>query len=129
MKHLSFIDEIVNDTITHLEETIHSTNNTETTHKKSISKKQFQEGYAKGKGFGSILKEALAQEDIVMELEELMKDEKKPNALSRTLKDTFGDSLRHVDYLFSSKFGYAARKVPAHMPHMINRDILISLQI
>ena len=42
--------------------------------------------------------------------------------------DTFGDSLRHVNKLFNAAFGYTARKVPAHMPHMIDKDILIELQ-
>ena len=39
----------------------------------------------------------------------------------RRLMDTFADSLRHVNQLYNKLFGYHARKVPAHMPHMINR--------
>ena len=46
----------------------------------------------------------------------------------RKLLDTFGDSLRFVDFMYSEEYGYALRKVPAHMPHMINRDIMMSLQ-
>lgn len=37
----------------------------------------------------------------------------------RKLLDTFADSLRHVNKLFNNIYGFAARKVPSHMPHMI----------
>ncbi|XP_070534877.1 N-acetylglucosamine-1-phosphotransferase subunits alpha/beta-like isoform X2 [Ptychodera flava] len=47
--------------------------------------------------------------------------------VGRRLLDTFGDSLRHVNKLFNKKFGYAARKVPAHMPHMIDVEIMKEL--
>ncbi|XP_006821287.1 N-acetylglucosamine-1-phosphotransferase subunits alpha/beta-like [Saccoglossus kowalevskii] len=43
---------------------------------------------------------------------------------SRRLLDTFGDSLRHVNKLYNKKFGFDARKVPAHMPHMIDKYIM-----
>lgn len=47
---------------------------------------------------------------------------------SRHLLDTFGDSLRHVNRLFNKQYGYSARKVPAHMPHMIDKNIMAELQ-
>ncbi|KFO30294.1 N-acetylglucosamine-1-phosphotransferase subunits alpha/beta [Fukomys damarensis] len=46
----------------------------------------------------------------------------------RQLKDTFADSLRHVNRILNSKFGFASRKVPAHMPHMIDRQVMQELQ-
>ena len=46
----------------------------------------------------------------------------------RRLLDTFGDSLRHVNRLYNARFGYAARKVPAHMPHLIDRAVMAELQ-
>ncbi|KAG8439446.1 hypothetical protein GDO86_005598 [Hymenochirus boettgeri] len=46
----------------------------------------------------------------------------------RKLQDTFADSLRHVNKLLNSKFGFASRKVPAHMPHMIDRIVMQELQ-
>lgn len=46
----------------------------------------------------------------------------------RRLLDTFGDSLRHVNRLFNSAFGYEARKVPSHMAHMVDVDIMHRLQ-
>ncbi|XP_071584262.1 N-acetylglucosamine-1-phosphotransferase subunits alpha/beta isoform X3 [Heliangelus exortis] len=46
----------------------------------------------------------------------------------RQLKDTFADSLRYVNKLLNSKFGFTSRKVPAHMPHMIDRTIMQELQ-
>jgi hypothetical protein len=39
----------------------------------------------------------------------------------RKLLDTFADSLRHVNRLFNQIYGYMARKVPAHMPHFIDK--------
>ncbi|KAK7480398.1 hypothetical protein BaRGS_00028317 [Batillaria attramentaria] len=50
------------------------------------------------------------------------------NRKGRRLMDTFGDSLRHVNRLFNKEFGYAARKVPGHMPHMIDKNIMAELQ-
>ncbi|XP_004844909.1 N-acetylglucosamine-1-phosphotransferase subunits alpha/beta isoform X2 [Heterocephalus glaber] len=46
----------------------------------------------------------------------------------RQLKDTFADSLRYVNRILNSKFGFASRKVPAHMPHMIDRLVMQELQ-
>jgi hypothetical protein len=46
----------------------------------------------------------------------------------RRLLDTFGDSLRHVNRLYNAAFGVAARKVPGHMPHMIDRHVMAELQ-
>ena len=46
----------------------------------------------------------------------------------RKLLDTFGDSLRHVNKLYNNLYGYSARKVPAHMPHMIDKNIMAELQ-
>lgn len=49
-------------------------------------------------------------------------------ATGRKLQDTFADSLRYVNRLLNGKFGYTSRKVPAHMPHMIDRLIMQELQ-
>src|SRR3990167_40529 len=46
----------------------------------------------------------------------------------RKLQDTFGDSLKFVNTLYTKEFGHQPRKVPAHMPHMIDTKILKSLQ-
>ncbi|KAM8974255.1 N-acetylglucosamine-1-phosphotransferase subunits alpha/beta isoform 2-T2 [Pelodytes ibericus] len=46
----------------------------------------------------------------------------------RKLQDTFADSLRYVNKLLNSKFGFTSRKVPAHMPHMIDRVVMQDLQ-
>lgn len=48
--------------------------------------------------------------------------------VGRQLKDTFADSLRYVNKLLNSKFGFTSRKVPAHMPHMIDRKVMQELQ-
>eukprot|EP01116_Phalansterium_solitarium_P014565 TRINITY_DN3229_c0_g1_i1.p2 TRINITY_DN3229_c0_g1~~TRINITY_DN3229_c0_g1_i1.p2 ORF type:complete len:1966 (-),score=685.19 TRINITY_DN3229_c0_g1_i1:6465-12362(-) len=46
----------------------------------------------------------------------------------RRLLDMYGDSLKFVNSLMTAEFGAAARKVPAHMPHYIDRDIVEALQ-
>ena len=46
----------------------------------------------------------------------------------RQLLDTFGDSLRHVNRIYNKNFGFAARKVPGHMPHFIDKNIMFELQ-
>lgn len=46
----------------------------------------------------------------------------------RRLQDTFADSLRYVNKILNSKFGFTSRKVPAHMPHMIDRIVMQELQ-
>lgn len=42
--------------------------------------------------------------------------------------DTFADSLRYVNRLYTKVYGHAARKVPSHMPHFIQKEIITSLQ-
>ncbi len=51
-----------------------------------------------------------------------------PRFMKRKLLDTFADSLRYVNRLFNQIYGYMARKVPAHMPHFIDREIMGKLQ-
>ncbi|PSN30812.1 hypothetical protein C0J52_26045 [Blattella germanica] len=43
-------------------------------------------------------------------------------------QDTFAESLLYVNRLFNLKFGFEPRKVPAHMPHLIDIDIMEKLQ-
>lgn len=43
--------------------------------------------------------------------------------------DTFGDSLKFVNKLYNKEFGFEARKVIAHMPHFLDRDILTELVV
>ncbi|XP_076862908.1 N-acetylglucosamine-1-phosphotransferase subunits alpha/beta isoform X2 [Brachyhypopomus gauderio] len=50
------------------------------------------------------------------------------SATGRRLQDTFADSLRYVNKLLNGQFGFTSRKVPAHMPHMIDRLIMQELQ-
>lgn len=47
---------------------------------------------------------------------------------SRMLLDTFASSLLHVSRIFNRAFGYKARKVPAHMPHMVDVDVINNMQ-
>ncbi|KAK8733624.1 hypothetical protein OTU49_006396 [Cherax quadricarinatus] len=46
----------------------------------------------------------------------------------RRLLDMFAESLLHVNRLYNSEYGYQARRVPAHMPHLISKNIMESLQ-
>jgi hypothetical protein len=47
---------------------------------------------------------------------------------SRKLLDMYGDSLKFVNRLLNLAFGPTSRKVPAHMPHMIDKKMVESLQ-
>ena len=46
----------------------------------------------------------------------------------RSLLDAFSGSLLHVNRIYNRAFGYKARKVPSHMPHMVDVDIMEELQ-
>ena len=46
----------------------------------------------------------------------------------RRLLDTFSSSLLHVSRIYNKEFGYLARKVPAHMPHFVDRDVISEMQ-
>ena len=47
---------------------------------------------------------------------------------SRKLLDTYGESLKYVNRKLSKRYGFDARKVPAHMPHLIDREVMQELQ-
>lgn len=46
----------------------------------------------------------------------------------RRLFDAFSSSLLHVSRIYNREFGYHPRKVPAHMPHMVDRDVIYEMQ-
>jgi hypothetical protein len=46
----------------------------------------------------------------------------------RRLEDTYGASLVHVNRIYNKEFGAEGRKVPAHVPHMIDRDYMDEMQ-
>ena len=50
------------------------------------------------------------------------------NPNGRHLLDLYGDSLRHVNHLFSARYGKETRKAPAHMPHCVNKRVMAELQ-
>lgn len=50
-----------------------------------------------------------------------------PVIRQRHLLDTFGDSLRHVNKLYNEAFGYEARKVPSHIAHFVDADVMTRL--
>ncbi|KAL9654864.1 hypothetical protein ABK040_008656 [Willaertia magna] len=50
------------------------------------------------------------------------------NSKNRKLLDKFSDSLIHVNKILNKEYGKIQRKVPAHMPHMINKEIMEELQ-
>ncbi|CAL1547114.1 unnamed protein product [Lymnaea stagnalis] len=74
------------------------------------------------------------RKDIQEDEETSREKEKKSNEYTvegwqgRQLLDTFGDSLRHVNHIYNKEFGFQPRKVPGHMPHMIDRNIMYELQ-
>jgi hypothetical protein len=46
----------------------------------------------------------------------------------RRLEDTYGASLVHVNRIYNKEFGAEGRKVPAHVPHMIDREYMDEMQ-
>lgn len=42
----------------------------------------------------------------------------------RVLRDVYGESLAHTNVLLTQLFGNEDRKVPAHMPHFLNKQVL-----
>ena len=44
--------------------------------------------------------------------------------IRRRLLDTYGSSLVHVNRLYRKKFGAESRRVPAHMPHFLDIDMV-----
>ncbi|XP_039647468.1 N-acetylglucosamine-1-phosphotransferase subunits alpha/beta isoform X2 [Perca fluviatilis] len=70
-------------------------------------------------------------QEVLEEEERLQRElsyETDGGATGRRLQDTFADSLRYVNKLLNGEFGFTSRKVPAHMPHMIDRLIMQELQ-
>ncbi len=43
-------------------------------------------------------------------------------------EDYFANSLKHVNMLYTKRYGHGARRVPAHMPHFIQRRLMDGLQ-
>lgn len=44
--------------------------------------------------------------------------------VGRGLLDTYADSLRYVNKMYNGRFGSRGRKVPAHMAHLVQIDII-----
>ncbi|GBN29536.1 N-acetylglucosamine-1-phosphotransferase subunits alpha/beta [Araneus ventricosus] len=51
----------------------------------------------------------------------------KERPTQRHLLDTFGDSLRHVNKLYNEAFGYEHRKVPSHIAHFVDKNVMSRL--
>ncbi|CAM1302043.1 Uncharacterised protein g3139 [Pycnogonum litorale] len=47
---------------------------------------------------------------------------------SRKLLDTFADSLLHVNELYNRVYGFQTRRVPGHIAHLIDKNIMYKLQ-
>lgn len=48
--------------------------------------------------------------------------------MRKMLEDHFANSLKFVNVLYTRTFGAEPRKVPAHMPHMIDVQVMQELQ-
>ena len=70
-----------------------------------------------------IFPETSAREDSYQ-----VKGHRSRRLMEEVVTDTFADSLRHVNRLYTKVYGHATRKVPSHMPHYIQKDIMIALQ-
>lgn len=70
--------------------------------------------------------EKVAKKIIKKEIEEnqINKEERIAPARRKLLLDKFGESLIHVNKLLNKEYGRVTRKVPAHMPHLIDKHIM-----
>lgn len=59
-------------------------------------------------------------------LEEL--DEALAAKQGRVLRDMYAESLVHTNIVLSKLFGNEERKVPAHMPHFMNKQVLQQIE-
>ncbi|XP_014209728.1 N-acetylglucosamine-1-phosphotransferase subunits alpha/beta [Copidosoma floridanum] len=42
--------------------------------------------------------------------------------------DTYAESLLYVNKIYNKAYGFERRKVPAHMPHLLNRTVIAEMQ-
>eukprot|EP01062_Namystynia_karyoxenos_P004868 TRINITY_DN11719_c0_g1_i2.p1 TRINITY_DN11719_c0_g1~~TRINITY_DN11719_c0_g1_i2.p1 ORF type:complete len:1078 (+),score=220.64 TRINITY_DN11719_c0_g1_i2:102-3335(+) len=54
--------------------------------------------------------------------------EEQTSPTRRRLLDTYGDSLKFVNRLMDARFQKDTRRVPAHMPHLIDRQVVEEMQ-
>ena len=47
----------------------------------------------------------------------------------RRLMEGFHDSLKYVNRMYNHQYGIEARRVPAHIPHLIDKEIMQELQL
>lgn len=89
------------------------------------------------KGYG-IKKSALLQRYVrrylarggkLKDLDEINEDYSvtHPQAVQRKLMDAYGDSMLHVNTLYTEEYGFANRLAIAHMPHLFDRKIFAQL--
>ncbi len=55
--------------------------------------------------------------------EESSSSDQKP----KSMIDSYGESLLHVNRLFSKNFGHSRREVPSHIPHFVDKSVLEAL--
>lgn len=58
---------------------------------------------------------------------EAMKQLRSRAVFGRKLQEAFKGSLQHVNRIYNKMFGYTVRKIPAHISHMIDKDIMQEL--
>ena len=51
------------------------------------------------------------------------------NPTSRKLMDFYADSLKYSNYIISKRFSIKTRKVPAHMPMLLDREVLERMNV
>lgn len=54
---------------------------------------------------------------------------KYPNHLKRKIRrlDTYAESLLYVNRIYNAAYGFERRRVPAHMPHLLDKQIIIDM--
>ena len=69
--------------------------------------------------------------DDIINLVQVNESSKNKNSQERKKTrnlDTFAESLLYVNKIYNRAYGFARRKVPAHMPHMIDKTVVEKMQ-
>ncbi|KAL7290119.1 hypothetical protein TKK_0015840 [Trichogramma kaykai] len=77
-----------------------------------------------------LIKKYVANDDIInlVHVNDSFQKSDQQNKKTRSL-DTYAESLLNVNRIYNKAYGFARRKVPAHMPHLLDRQIIVDMQL
>ncbi|CAB0036311.1 unnamed protein product [Trichogramma brassicae] len=77
-----------------------------------------------------LIKKYVTNDDIInlVHVNDSFQKSDQQNKKTRSL-DTYAESLLNVNRIYNKAYGFARRKVPAHMPHLLDRQIILDMQL